>query len=180
MLAEPAGSTAKTIHEAGVILLRLFCYTPRMRSGSPREDLEALLRGCRVVIGYESLTDEVDIRESDIVPRNCKTLILPRRADADPLVAAERCETAFRGQSVCVFVPGQRFDFSGTRHGRGGGWYDRFLSRIPRLWIRVGVARLDQLSPTPLLRAPWDESVDWVIVANPSFWTAVETRARQP
>ncbi|MCX7869267.1 MAG: 5-formyltetrahydrofolate cyclo-ligase, partial [Terrimicrobiaceae bacterium] len=37
-----------------------------------------------------------------------------------------------------VLVPGRAFDFEGRRLGRGGGFYDRALPRLPGL--RVGVA----------------------------------------
>lgn len=65
-----------------------------------------------------------------------------------------------------MFMPGRKFDVAGTRHGQGGGWYDRFLALVPRTWLRIGVCYDNQLSPTYLTRAPWDQAMDYVYVVS--------------
>lgn len=65
-----------------------------------------------------------------------------------------------------VLMPGRRFDAAGTRHGQGGGWYDRFLARVPDEWLRIGFSYDDQLSPTPLIRKEWDQQMDYVVVVS--------------
>ncbi|MDO8511648.1 MAG: 5-formyltetrahydrofolate cyclo-ligase [bacterium] len=62
-----------------------------------------------------------------------------------------------------LFLPGQKFDITGTRHGRGFGWYDRLLAGLPNEWIRIGIATESQISHTPLIRNPWDQPADWLI-----------------
>jgi len=44
--------------------------------------------------------------------------------EPDPL----RCPRVPQAELDCVFVPGMAFDEEGFRLGRGGGFYDRFLS----------------------------------------------------
>ncbi len=44
-----------------------------------------------------------------------------------------------------VLVPGLGFDRAGSRLGRGGGFYDRFLATLPGRTVTVGVAYEAQL-----------------------------------
>jgi len=92
--------------------------------------------------------------------------VVPPQRHADPFALADIFVREMPpGARVYVLVPGRRFDRFGTRHGRGGGWYDRFLSAVPRTWLRVGVLRPDQLRDEPLSRQDWDEPMDWLVRA---------------
>lgn len=44
-----------------------------------------------------------------------------------------------------VIVPGLAFDAQGRRLGRGGGFYDRFLSTLPGTCITIGVGFANQI-----------------------------------
>lgn len=121
-------------------------------------DLTKLLATVSCVIGYEPLRSEVAL---SVTP----TYVIPQRPSLDPIAEAVHVQT-IADNTVALLIPGRRFDATGTRHGQGGGWYDRFLAEIPRSWIRIGVCYDDQFSPTPLLRQEWDQPMDYVYVVG--------------
>jgi 5-formyltetrahydrofolate cyclo-ligase len=61
----------------------------------------------------------------------------------------------------CVLIPGVAFSAGGLRLGRGGGYYDATLARMPRA-IRVGVAFDAQIVPD-LPREPHDVPLDAIV-----------------
>lgn len=147
---------------------------------STESELRDIVRDADVLIGYSPIGDEPDVGEffhaRGILARGMS--LLPAH-DISPHATAESLSALHRGKSVVVFVPGRRFDSSGVRHGRGGGWYDRFLSNIPHEWVRVGVLHTSHMSDTPLVRQAWDEPVDFLIIKN-GGWSVVTTGARAP
>ena len=58
-----------------------------------------------------------------------------------------------------VVVPGIAFDRAGFRLGYGGGYYDRFLPRLPGHILRIGLAP-SALIVEALPHDPWDACVD--------------------
>ena len=63
-----------------------------------------------------------------------------------------------------VVLPGIAFDKKGNRLGRGKGWYDNFLSQLPSIVKKIGVALSPQILDS-LPVEPSDEKVDLVIAA---------------
>ena len=63
---------------------------------------------------------------------------------------------------AAVLVPGLAFDPGGNRIGRGGGFYDRFLSKVPSSVLRIGVC-LDEQVVEAIPVAPHDEYVDLIV-----------------
>ncbi|HKJ66238.1 MAG TPA: 5-formyltetrahydrofolate cyclo-ligase [Desulfopila sp.] len=60
-----------------------------------------------------------------------------------------------------VIIPGSVFDERGGRYGYGGGYYDRFLEKIPYA-LRIGLAfDIQTVEEVPL--QPHDELLDYVI-----------------
>lgn len=137
-----------------------------------KEEVAALLARFPSIISYVPLRDEVDVRA---FTSTAPTYEIAPDPDTDPVTVAQ--SISIRTSPVAVLVPGQRFDASGTRHGRGGGWYDRFLAAVPASWVRIGFCTESQFSETPLLRQSWDQPVDYVAVVGDRT-VLHETRAR--
>ena len=105
-------------------------------------------------------------------------IILPNDKDSDPYIWVDFCKNFCKKELTCILIPGRQFDIYGTRYGRGGGWYDRFLANIPKEWVRIAVTHSSRLSILPLKKESWDEPVDWIIVNGNSIWKIYETKAR--
>ena len=64
-----------------------------------------------------------------------------------------------------VLVPGLAFDLKGNRLGRGKGFYDRFLSRLPEGWITLGLAHDFQIIDN-IPTDPWDIQVSGLVLTG--------------
>ncbi|GMQ99145.1 MAG: hypothetical protein BMS9Abin17_1708 [Acidimicrobiia bacterium] len=74
------------------------------------------------------------------------------------------------GDIDVVLLPGLAFDAQGGRLGRGGGYYDRLLGRIPESTARVGVtSRAAIVEETPM--AAHDARVDWIVTEANIGWS---------
>jgi 5-formyltetrahydrofolate cyclo-ligase len=81
--------------------------------------------------------------------------------EPDPL----RCPRIPIAELDCVFVPGVAFDHEGFRLGRGGGFYDSFLSQAPATLPCIGL--MFSLQKIPLVpREPHDQALRRVITED--------------
>jgi hypothetical protein len=139
--------------------------------------LRTELAQCRQIIGYTVLADEVD--PASLLPPQAVDLVrISADKTSDPFAWAARYASAYGDGRAAILVPGRLFDAHGTRHGRGGGWYDRFLSATPSRWLRIGITAPSQFSTSPLARQPCDMPMDWVAVRSDTGWEAHRTQAR--
>jgi len=121
-----------------------------------------VFRNASVVMLYMPLETEVDLTPAAIrCFQTGKTVCVPRvdwkRRDMHPVEVTsfddhfmEADEHGIRTPREvrpvvpaaidAVIVPGLAFDARGNRLGRGGGFYDRFLARLPRLTRTIGLA----------------------------------------
>ena len=61
-----------------------------------------------------------------------------------------------------IVVPGLAFSAEGNRLGRGGGFYDRFLSTLPQATLKIGVCfEFQRVSSIP--HEPHDVTMDAVV-----------------
>jgi 5-formyltetrahydrofolate cyclo-ligase len=144
------------------------------------EEYTSGISGCEAAIIYAPLSDEPDPLSLGIPLPTLRKTVSPLR-DTNPFALAAEYAKEFAGKRVCILIPGRAFDSSGTRHGRGGGWYDRFLSAVPREWLRIGVCREKDFSETRLDRQAHDEPVDLIVIAassGPRVVPAENTRVR--
>ena len=132
----------------------------------------------QVVMLYYSLPDEVNTH--DFVERwaESKQIILPVVVGDDLELRTyhgrhELVQGAFGieeptgahflhlEQIECIVVPGVAFDSQGNRLGRGRGYYDRLLPRLPQAW-KIGLCfpfqRVEEV-PTEQLDIRMDEVI---------------------
>ena len=57
-------------------------------------------------------------------------------------------------------------DYTGTRLGMGGGFYDRTLSQAKTKPFRLGLAHDFQLLDQPLVRQTWDQPLDGLLIPS--------------
>lgn len=126
-----------------------------------KEIIQALIERFPVCITYVPVGAEVDFHT--LCTTKSTYEIQPDPA-CNPTVEVSRAMGLADDQPVAVLVPGRAFDATGTRHGKGAGWYDRFLSQTPPSWVRVGFCFDDQFASEPLVRESWDEPMDYVVV----------------
>lgn len=143
--------------------------------------LREIFFSCNLGISYDPISDETNPLSHPIINEAIKKapsiVIIPNNSANSPVNFAMGIKPDFQ-KTAFILIPGQCFDKKGTRRGRGNGWYDRFLSRVPKGWIRIGVTDRKHFSPSPLTRKSWDEPMDWVICENNGMWQLYETRAR--
>ena len=145
-----------------------------MEEESMLKKLQQLTAECDASILYEPLASEIDYRD-DSFPLEFGTdsIVLPQTRESDPFAWAEKCNIVFENIKPYILIPGMQFDIYGTRHGKGGGWYDRFLSKIPKTWLKIGIAYESQVSFIPIKRESWDVPLDFIVIRHGNTWSAI-------
>ncbi len=138
----------------------------------------ARLAAARTLLLYHPLPDEVDVScLPDML--SGRTLLLPRvtgestmelrvyegrdNLEAGAYGIMEPCGPLFTDYETIdvAVVPGMAFDADGNRLGRGKGYYDRFLGRLPHVY-KIGVCFPFQLLES-VPAGPTDIRMDEVV-----------------
>jgi len=137
------------------------------------QELQKLVSVYTASILYIPIQSEIDYSNPLFVLKiPDKKFTLPKEKNSDPFELVFQCIDKFKNDKVLLLIPGKSFDKYGTRHGRGGGWFDRFLSEVPPEWLRIGVIDKSGLSNSKLPKQEWDQVVDWVLIQDGSSWIA--------
>jgi len=144
-----------------------------------KENFHRTFSSCEAVIDYRPLINEPN-PSGCVAEEEVPVMYTVPAQISLPAEIATQVKRLFGDKRMCILVPGKQFDAHGTRHGHGGGWYDRFLSLVPAQWLRVGVCTSKQFSKNKLRRKEWDEPVDWVCVVDAQTGENIyyETKAR--
>jgi 5-formyltetrahydrofolate cyclo-ligase len=138
----------------------------------------------RTIVGYAAIDDEVDLEALlRLAVREGKRILLPRIEAGsremrfllvdDYPASLERHGYGFLqpprdavevrpDSATMILVPGRVFDREGYRVGRGGGFYDRYLSGVSEEALTIGVGYTGQLVRSVPL-GPGDVPVQLVV-----------------
>ena len=137
-------------------------------------EINKIISDCDAVITYFAMQDEPDTDSIFLKDFPKQIFRISNDKHVDPIITAENCIKLFNNKKVVIFVPGQRFDIIGNRKGRGGGWYDRFLAKVPIEWIRIGISSESRISDVFLEKNYWDQSMNWLVSIGKTIKT-IET-----
>ncbi len=151
----------------------------------------SIYKKSRVIMGYYPLKGEVNLlgmfRKVLGQKKVCFPVIEQRRKNLIPYYVGNLEEDFVKGpygvmepdvhkatpasvdEIDLVLVPGVAFGENKYRLGRGGGFYDRFLSQLDGHTAKVGVAMDCQIVPDLPVNLSHDQPVDWVVTETKVF-----------
>ena len=118
----------------------------------------ALSRGTLLCLPAVAADGAISLRRA----RSLEEGLAPDACGVEAPLASEECSTA---SVELALIPGLAFDPWGNRLGRGGGHFDRLLSRLPSSAAVVGVAFEAQLIPAVPCEAH-DRPVQWLVTES--------------
>lgn len=140
----------------------------------------SVFQNAKTVMVYYPIHNEVDLRPLVNKYMDQKTFLFPvthrhsmevRPYDGEEMMMKGRfgvpepqTET-YHGSIDLILVPGVLFDHHRYRIGRGGGYYDRFLSHHSRA-VKIGVGYAFQLKSHSLPHNWFDYKLDRIVTPN--------------
>ncbi len=135
------------------------------------DNLRSLTKKYDSCILYKPLKDEIDYTLSHfplLLPQ--EKIILPSDKNSDPFELVDICMERCQSLKPFILIPGRKFDIYGARIGHGYGWYDRFLSKLPQTWLRIGVGYYSQLSIEKIETKIHDQKMDIILILKDQDW----------
>lgn len=140
----------------------------------------SVFQNAKTVMVYYPVHNEVDLRPLVNKYQDQKTFLFPvthrHSMEVRPYAGEEMMMKGrfgvpepqtekYRGSIDLILVPGVLFDHHRYRIGRGGGYYDRFLSRH-RSAMMIGVGYAFQLKSHSLPHSWFDYKLDRIVTPN--------------
>ena len=115
-------------------------------------------------MGKRVLVPLVDLENKELKLKEIRNMRLDLRPGTLGILepVPDRTRDAQMGQVQCWMVPGLAFDPEGRRLGRGGGFYDRLMSRLAPHVPTIGLAFSFQVLPQ-IPHEDHDRPVDMVL-----------------
>lgn len=135
----------------------VFVYASYKTEVSTKELIQALLSDGRTVALPK--VDQTDMEFFEIA--SWEELFPGYQGILEPQTGGEVVRPHSRD---VMLLPGACFDYAGNRIGYGGGYYDRYLDRLPgKSPVLIGIAFEKQVYPMILPAEPQDKVMDYVV-----------------
>lgn len=130
-----------------------------------REILTSVAIAAALDQGKTVVVPMVNWHDHSLIPVELASLDVEMESDRYGLRHPVRGEHVPLGSIEMIVVPGVGFDERGSRLGRGGGFYDRFLNSNGCTWTTCGLAFEEQVSPQVPVEEH-DMGVDMLVTDN--------------
>jgi len=125
-------------------------------------------------IGFIPLKDEPNFltNKPTIIKKLNNFLNIPQDKKTDIKKYLILCNKIKTKKKIIILVPGRCFDKYGNRKGRGYGWYDRFLSKLPKKFIKIGLSLPINMNEV-IKTKKHDQRMDQILLLKNNKWETI-------
>jgi len=150
----------------------VFCYVPHENEVDVRLVLEDALHQGKAL--FVPKIEGKGIMRAALVPEGPLDSLTP---GAYGIPTMEGTRTADPEELDIIIVPGIAFDISGNRVGRGGGYYDRYLSQTRGSKCFKCAVAYDFQVIEEIHAQPWDMPMDALVTPTETIYCEISRRA---